>query len=87
MKKVKEKKFSLVWTKILIGVKEVGNVITNMLCPLTSILVVIATMFQLPIGVVKALKTAEEWLWKASGTATAVEEAIKKQEEKEKGEN
>lgn len=63
------KKFKLFW-------KELGNIFTNMLCPLLSTIVAILEIFGLPINWINAVKQAEYWCWNACGTKEKIDEIV-----------
>lgn len=63
------KKFKLFW-------KELGNIFTNMLCPLLSTIVAILEIFGLPISWINAVKQAEYWCWNACGTKEKIDSII-----------
>ena len=56
------------WEKFKIFWKELGNVLTNLLCPVMSILCAGAELLQLPTSVIQTLKKIEVWLFFACGT-------------------
>lgn len=82
--------FEIWWEKIKIVLREIGNIATNVACPLISILIVICQTLDVPIGVISALKKAEYWCFYASATLEKIKEATEKIDEiipKEEGEN
>lgn len=67
-----------VWKKIKTAVKEVFNLLTNLLCPVMSAICVIMEVFQLPAGAIQAVKNAEYWCWKVAGTKTNIDDLLEK---------
>jgi predicted secreted Zn-dependent protease len=68
--------------RFVIFLKEIMNVLTNILVPLVSLLVMIAELLPfIPIGAVNVLKKIEYWMFYAAGTSKDIE---KKLEEKQK---
>lgn len=63
-------------SRVLIALKEVMNIITNLLVPFVAILVFIAELLPIPFTVVKALKTLEYILFNAYGTAKDIEKKV-----------
>lgn len=64
------------WNKFKIFWKEVGNVLTNLLCPLLSILCAFAELIHLPNAVINVLKKAEYWCFYACGTKEVIDELV-----------
>ena len=70
-----------VWKKFVIFWKELGNMLTNILCPIMSILAATAEMLQLPTSVIQAIKKAEYWCWYACGTKDTLDQMVDKIDE------
>jgi len=73
MKETTKIKIKTVWAKIKIAVKEIGNFLTDALCPVVSAITILATALQAPASFIKTLKKIEAWLWAASGTTDDVD--------------
>ena len=76
------------WKKVKCAVKEVFNFLTNLLCPVLSLVCALMEVFGLPTKAIQAVKKAEYWCWYAAGTKDTidhfvdkVEDAIEKTEE------
>jgi Holliday junction resolvase RusA-like endonuclease len=76
------------WKKVKCAAKEVFNFLTNLICPVLSLVCALMEVFQLPTKAIQAVKKAEYWCWKAAGTKDdidnfldKVEDAIEKTEE------
>lgn len=69
------------WAKFKIFWRELGNALTNILCPIMSILAAGCELLQLPTSVIDALKKAEYWCWYACGTKDKIDEIIDKVDE------
>ena len=76
------------WKKVKCAVKEVFNFLTNLLCPILSLVCALMEVFGLPTKAIQAVKKAEYWCWYAAGTKDTidnfvdkVEDAIEKTEE------
>ena len=67
-----------IWKKFVVFWKELGNVLTNILCPIMSIVAAAAELLQLPTSVIQAIKKAEYWCWYACGTKKTLDEMIDK---------
>lgn len=64
------------WEKFKLFWRELGNVFTNMLCPLLSAIVAILEIFGLPISWINAVKQAEYWCWNACGTKEDLDKIV-----------
>ena len=62
-----------VWEVIKRVVKELFNALTNLLCPILSVLSAFAQLVHLPKSVIKSLKDAEYWCFFVSGTKKSVD--------------
>ena len=76
------------WKKVKCAVKEIFNFLTNLLCPILSLVCALMEFFGLPTKAIQAVKKAEYWCWYAAGTKDTidhfvdkVEDAIEKTEE------
>ena len=81
------------WKKFVVFWKEVGNFLTNLLCPIFSLVAACAELLQLPTNVIQAIKKAEHWAWNISGTKDIidgfidqVDDLVDKQEERKEEE-
>lgn len=64
------------WEKFKLFWRELGNVFTNILCPLLSAIVAILEIFGLPISWINSVKQAEYWCWNACGTKNKIDSII-----------
>ena len=64
------------WSKFKIFWRELGNFLTNLLCPILSILCSAAELLHLPDSVIKALKKAEHWAFYACGTKEIIDSLV-----------
>lgn len=64
------------WNKFKLFWKELGNILTNLLCPILSILCALAELLHLPTSVINALKKAEHWAFYASATKPMIDAII-----------
>ena len=62
-----------IWEIIKKVGKELFNALTNLLCPILSIISAFAQLVSLPEAVIKALKDAEYWCFFVSGTKKSVD--------------
>lgn len=62
-----------VWNTIKLVGKELFNALTNLLCPILSIVCAFAELIQLPDSAIQALKKAEYWCFFVSGTKKSVD--------------
>lgn len=62
--------------KIKLFLKEVGNALTNILCPLVSVVVALMELLQLPTSWIQAVKKFEHWAWYASGTKDEIDKML-----------
>ena len=69
--------FEKIKNRVLLILKEVGNLLTNFLIPLVGLVILIAEILPIPRMYIKFLKTVEYWLFYASGTADNIEEGIR----------
>lgn len=81
-----KEKFKAVMKRVHLFLKEILNVLGNVLVPLVSLVVLIMEILPVPITWIEAVKKAEYWLFYVSGTGERIEEIIeenvKKLEEK-----
>ena len=70
--------FKKIKDRIVLFVKEVGNILTNLLIPAVGLFIVIAEILPIPRKYIGYLKTVEYWLFYAAGTAEKIDENIKK---------
>ena len=64
------------WNKFKLFWKELGNTLTNFLCPLISLLIAIMELCQLPSSWIQSMKKIEYWAWFACGTKEKIDEMI-----------
>lgn len=67
--------------KIKLFFKELGNALTNILCPLVSIVVALMELFQLPTAWIQIVKKVEHWAWYLSGTKDDIDKILEEVEE------
>ncbi len=80
---MKNEKIQKVKSWIAIAIKETANILTNLLVPIISVVVLIAEVIPfIPTSWVGILKKIEYWMFYAAGTATDI--AAKAKEELEK---
>lgn len=61
------------WEKLKIFGKELFNALTNLLCPILSIICAFAELVHLPDSVIQGLKKAEYWCFFVSGTKESID--------------
>lgn len=64
------------WKKIKAFWKELGNILTNVACPLLAIVAAILEVFGAPANWIQGVKKAEHWCWNASGTKDKIDEIV-----------
>lgn len=62
--------------KIILFLREVMNLVGNLLTPVASLLVATASLLQLPTKVIKGLKKFEYWLFYIGGTLPTIEKQL-----------
>lgn len=67
--KIYWKKFKMFW-------RELGNLLTNVLCPLLAVIAAMLEIFGAPIAWINGVKKAEYWCWNASGTKKKIDNII-----------
>lgn len=67
-----------IWKKIKTAVKEVFNLLTNLLCPVMSAICVVMEVLQFPSSAIQAVKKAEYWCWKVAGTKNNIDDLLEK---------
>lgn len=81
-----KEKFKAVMKRVHLFLKEILNVLGNVLVPLVSLVVLIMEILPVPTTWVEAVKKVEYWFFYASGTGERIEkiieENVKKLEEK-----
>lgn len=65
-----------VWSKIKCFIKEIGNILTNMLCPICAIIIAAMEVGQLPASAIQFMKKVEYWLFYACGTKDMIDEIV-----------
>ena len=53
--------------------KEMGNAMTNVLCPLFSVIAALLELFHFPTEWIKFVKEMEYWAWFTSGTKDKID--------------
>ena len=64
--------------KLKLFVREIGNFLTNLLCPVISAITAGMELCQFPVKWISCMKKAEYWCWKACGTKEVIEKIIDK---------
>lgn len=64
------------WAKFKLFWRELGNILTNVLCPIVSLVIAIMEILHLPISAISFMKKVEYWLFFASGTKEKIDEII-----------
>ena len=64
------------WAKFKLFWRELGNVLTNVLCPFVAILAAIMEVCQLPISWVQGVKKFEYYCWEACGTKKELDKIV-----------
>lgn len=70
-----------IWSKVKLFVREVGNFLTNLLCPVISAITAGMELCQLPMKWIEFMKKAEYWCWQACGTKDTIDKIIDKVDE------
>lgn len=70
------------WEKFKLFWKELGNILTNLLCPVLSILCALSELLHLPDSVIKALKKAEHWAFYANATKPMIDAIVESADKK-----
>lgn len=64
--------------RVLLILREVGNIITNFIVPITAIVIIVLEFIPgIPYGVLHMLKMFEDYMYNAFGTVEKIEEKIK----------
>ena len=69
------------WKKVKCAVKEIFNFLTNLLCPVLSLVCALMEVFGLPTKAIQAVKKAEYWCWYAAGTKETIDNFVDKVED------
>lgn len=69
------------WKKVKCAVKEIFNFLTNLLCPILSLVCALMEVFGLPTKAIQAVKKAEYWCWYAAGTKETIDNFVEKVED------
>lgn len=64
------------WEKFKIFWKELGNILTNLACPLLAIVTSLLELFGAPISWINGVKKAEYWCWNACGTKKEIDKIV-----------
>jgi hypothetical protein len=62
--------------RVALFLREIGNLLSNILVPLVSLIIAIMELFPIPMGWIKIAKKVEHWLFYAYGTSKKIEEII-----------
>lgn len=74
--------FEKIKNRVVLILKEIFNILTNLLIPLLGLIILIVEFLPLPGIITKVLKTIEYWLFYFSGTAKNIEEGIQEKYKK-----
>lgn len=69
------------WKKVKCAVREIFNFLTNLLCPILSLVCALMEVFGLPTKAIQAVKKAEYWCWYAAGTKETIDNFVEKVED------
>ena len=73
-------KMKAIKDRVLLILREFGNIVTNVLVPLIAVVIFIVEFIPgIPYGWLRVLKLVEGYLYMAFGTAQKIEEKIKKE--------
>jgi hypothetical protein len=64
------------WQKFKIFWLEIGNILTNIACPVLSILAALFEVLGVPVSWIQSIKKAEYWCWQACGTKSKIDNII-----------
>lgn len=64
------------WKKFKAFWKELGNLVTNVACPLLSIVAAILEIFNAPASWIQGVKKAEHWCWNLYGTKEDIDKIV-----------
>lgn len=64
------------WKKFKAFWKELGNLLTNVACPLLATVAAVLEVFGAPANWIQGVKKAEYWCWNASGTKEKIDEIV-----------
>lgn len=71
-----------VWSKIKLFWKELGNFLTNLLCPIITVIIAIMEALQLPSNVIQVMKKIEYWCFYACATKEKIDKIVIEAEQK-----
>ena len=71
-----------IFKRIGLFLKELLNIIGNILVPIVSVLIAIMAILPVPTKFIKLLKVFEYWLFYAQGTAEKIDKIIEEKEKK-----
>ena len=69
------------WKKLKCVVKEIFNFLTNLICPVLSLVCALMEAFNLPTKAIQAVKKAEYWCWYAAGTKDDIDHFLENVED------
>ena len=69
------------WKKFKIFWVEIGNILTNILCPVIAVVAAGMELCQLPASWIQAVKKVEYWCWYACGTKEKLDKIVDKVDE------
>ena len=70
-----------IWKKFKVFWREVGNVLTNLLCPVVSAIAAGMELCQMPASWIKGVKKFEYWLFYACSTKDKIDHVVDKVDE------
>ena len=69
------------WEKFKMFWREIGNMFTNILCPLLSAITALLEIFGAPSAWIQGIKKAEHWCWNACGTKEEIDKIVESVDE------
>ena len=69
------------WKKFKIFWVEIGNILTNILCPVVAVVAAGMELCQLPTSWIQVVKKIEYWCWYACGTKEKLDKIVDKVDE------
>ena len=71
-----KEKFNRFLKRVKLFIREIGNLLANVLVPLVSLLILIVDLFPVPTAIIAWMKKIEYWLFFASGTADKIDKIL-----------
>lgn len=75
------------WKKFKTFWKEIGNLLTNVACPILAMVSAILEIFNAPVSWIQGVKKAEYWCWYACGTKDEIDKIVDAVDEIVEGDN